>query len=40
MKNEFAKQYRLWALAQYKDKSPVDNALDIPSFTVVKSLID
>ena len=40
MKNEFAKQYRLWALAQYKEMSPVDNALHILSFTVVKSLID
>ena len=24
-KNEFAKQYRLWILARYKDKSPLDN---------------
>ena len=39
-KNEFAKQYRLWTLAQYKDKSPVDNGPHIPSFAAVKSLID
>ena len=39
-KNEFAKQYRLWILARYKDKFPVDNGPRIPSFTAVKSLLD
>ena len=38
--NEFAKQYRLWILTQYKDKSPVDNEPHIPSFAAVKSLLD
>ena len=38
-KNEFAKQYRLWALARYKDKSPVDNGPYISSFAAVKSLL-
>ena len=39
-KNEFAKQYRLWILAQYKNKSPVGNGPHIPSFAVVKGLLD
>ena len=39
-KNEFTKQYRLWTLSQYKDKSPVDNGTHIPSFAAVKCLID
>ena len=39
-KNEFAKQYRLWILAWYKDKSPVDNEPHIPSFAATKSLLD
>ena len=38
--NEFAKQYRLWILTQYKDKSPVDNEPHIPSFAAAKSLLD
>ena len=39
-KNEFAKQYRRWILARYKDKSPVDNGPHIPYFAAVKSLLD
>ena len=39
-KNEFAKQYRLWTLARYKDKSSVDNGPHIPSFAAVKTLLD
>ena len=39
-KNEFAKQYRLWILARYKDKSPVDNGPHIPSFAALKRLLD
>ena len=39
-KNEFAKQCRLWILAQYKDKSPADNRPHIPSFAAVKSILD
>ena len=39
-KNEFAKQYRLWILAQCKNKSPVGNGPHIPSFAVVKGLLD
>ena len=39
-KNEFAKQYRLWTLARYQDKSPVENGPHIPSFAAVKSLLD
>ena len=38
--NEFAKQYRLWILTQYKDNSPIDNEPHIPSFAAVKSLLD
>ena len=38
-KNESAKQYRLWALAQYKDKSPVDIEPYISSFAAVTSLL-
>ena len=39
-KNQFAEQYRLWILAQYKDKSPLDNGSHIQSFATVKSLLD
>ena len=39
-KNQSAKEYRLWILARYKDKSPVDNELHIPSFAATKSLLD
>ena len=39
-KNEFAKQDRLWTLARYKDKSPVENGLHIPLFAAVKNLLD
>ena len=39
-KNEFAKQYRLWTLVRYKDKSPVDNGPHVPFFAAVTSLLD
>ena len=39
-KNEFAKQYRLWILAQYKDKSPLDNGPHVQSLAAGKSLLD
>ena len=39
-KNQFAEQYRLWILARYKDKSPLDNGPHIQSFVSVKSLLD
>ena len=39
-KNEFAKQYRMWILAWYKGKSPVDNGPHISSFAAVKRLLD
>ena len=39
-KNEFTKQYRLWILAWYKNKSPVGNGPHISSFAAVKSLLD
>ena len=39
-KNGFAKQYRLWILARYKDKSPIDNGSLIPSFVTVTTLLD
>ena len=39
-KCEFAKQDRLWTLAWYKDKSPVENGLHIPLFAAVKNLLD
>ena len=38
-KNEFLKQYRLWTLARYKDKSLVDIGPHILSFAVVKRLL-
>ena len=39
-KNKFAKQCRLWILARYKDKSPLDNGPHIQSFAAVRSLLD
>ena len=39
-KNEFAKQYRLWILAQYKDKSPLDNGPHVQSLAAGKCLLD
>ena len=39
-KNQSAKEYRLWILARYKDKSPFDNGPHIQSFAAVKSLLD
>ena len=39
-KNEFAKQYRLWILARYEGKSPVDNGPHLSSFAAVKSPLD
>ena len=37
--NKFDKQYRLWILALYKDKSSLDNEPHIQSFAAVKRLL-
>ena len=39
-KNEFAKQYRLWFLLRYKDKSTIDKGPHIQSFAAANSLLD